>query len=599
MGKKNKKSGKQIVPAETRGYREIAGVGPENSDWPLTLVSDDSDLWQNVWALTSRCRDLLKTNPVYIKYRNSLMANIFGENGIMLRMKIKETEDRVVQSPAEKWALIAHEKRIQRLLDWAERRHGYPAEQYRAFHLAEGLSRSRPEDIISGRAMIKVGEPDVFANIRIEALWKEWKRAENCDLRQQRNYTVLCQLRLISAVRDGDCFIRLLRSPKRNKFGLSIQIINAEWCDRFYNTQLENGNVVIMGIEYQMTEWGVGEPTAYYFIKRQPQDWQFSIPGAFNFTGGHLHVRIDADEIIHYARPVDADATRPAPWIASTIPKGRQLDQYELYEVIAAREACTKVGFLWSDVVAEGGNGQVPIDPKSSLPKWRVGPGDIIPLNYGVKYQERDPAHPTQNMPAFSKEMLRRISAGLPGSDYNVLANDLENINFSAGRLGRLDTNEMCKMIQTFDIDTAERPIFETWLEMGMITGAIPFGFSEAKYAKLNRPLFQGRRWNGVDETKDVTAAALRVANKFSSRGRECAEEGRDFEEIAFELAEEEMLLESLGMASTMTVESPPPVEPAEDAADGEDKPVASTNGNGNGKKPAKKSKGNRLPLLS
>ena len=571
---------------QTRSYREVSGVGTENSDWPFTLISDDSDLWQNVWALTSRCRDLFKTNSIYIKYRNSLISNIFGEKGIMLRMKIKETEDRVVQGKnerQEKFDLLAHEKKIQRLLDWAASKKGTKAQQYRAFHLAEGLSLSKTDDVLTGRAMIKVGQMDVFANMLIERRWDEWQRAQFCDLRRTRDYNCLRQLRLIGAVRDGDCFIRLIRSPKRNKFGFSIQVINAEWCDRFYNALLPSGNVVIMGIEYEMTDWGVGAPAAYYFIRRQPQDWQFTIPGAFNFVGGNLHVRIDASEIIHYARPVDADATRPAPWIASTIPKGRQLDQYELYEVIAAREAATKVGFLWSDMNMEGGGAQVPIQPKGSLPKWRVGPGDIIPLEWGVKYQERNAAHPSQNMPTFSKEMLRRIAAGCPGADYNVLANDLENINFSAGRLGRLDTNETSKMIQEFDINTAERPIFEAWLEMSLITGAIEMPL--VKFEKFNKPIFHGRRWRGVDETKDVTAAALRVANKFNSRTREIAEDSGDFEEIAFELAEEEMLLDSLGLETTLTVEGAKQPQPAQDTADNETPPPAK---NGNGKKPAK-----------
>lgn len=557
--KASRRTGSQL---ETRGYREVTAVGGQNQDWNISMLGEDSDVWQNVWLLTSRVRDLFKTNPTFVKYREMLWANVFGAKGIMLRMKIQEQADRVVYSADEKACLVKHEERINRIREWAEKKNGTEIERYRAFTLADRLDRTRFDDVLRGEAMVKVGAPDVYANTLIEGRWKEWQRATFCDVRQRRNYNVLRQLRLLNAVRDGDIFVRHIKSPKVNKFGYSLQLISAEWCDRFYNTILPNGNVVIMGIEYEMSTWGLGKPVAFYFIKRQPMDWQFSIPGAFNFSSGAIHQRVAAEEIIHYARAVDAEGTRPAPWVASTIPASRQLDQAMIAEVIAWREAACKVGFLYSDVLPEGGAAGVSIDPKTGLPRQQFSPGETHALPWGVKYQERDPKHPNSNVEQFRKSAGRSQSAGMPGADYNVLFNDLENINFSAGRLGRLDTNEMSMLLQEFDIETAERPIFESFLEMGMITGAIPLPLS--KFDKFNKPVFQGRRWAQVDEGKAVDAAAKRVANKFSSRNRECADEGIDFEDNAFELAEEEMLLEQLGLSTETTAEGKSAPAPAQ-----------------------------------
>lgn len=564
MGKKSEKRAAraakenrlQVVEKSDRqrDYRGVVSVGGDNGDWIINQLTNDSDVWQNSWLLTARARDLFKTNPVLIKYRELLWSNVFGANGIMLRMKIKETEDRVVSAPAEKWAIIAHERKINQLRKWAERKTGSPIDEYRLLTMADRAENCTREDIISGRAMmIQVGDPDVYACLRVESGWKQWQRAEFCDLRKTRDYKVLRQLRLLNGARDGDVFIRKIMDPKVNKFGFSLQIIAAEWCDRFYNTVLTNGNVVIMGIEYKMSDWGIGEPVAYYFIKRQPMDWQFSIPGAFNFTGAALHTRIDASEIIHYARPDDGEGTRPAPWVSSVIPSSRQLDQAMIAEVVAWRESACKVGFLYSDIMPEGGFQGDTINPRNSLPTQPLSPGEVHALEYGVKFQGNDPLHPNSNVEQFRKTVGRQITAGLPGGDYNILFSDLENINFSAGRLGRLDTNEMSMLLQQFDIDTAERPIFEEWLYMALATGAIPLPL--AKFDKYNKPVFNGRRWRAIDEVKEVTASALRIANKLSNRSSECADEGVDFEENAFELAEEEMLLESLGMSTQTTVE--------------------------------------------
>jgi len=372
-------------------------------------------------------------------------------------------------------------------------------------------------------------------------------------------------------VRDGDIFIRIIKSPKVNAMGFSLQLVNSEWCDRWLNATLDNGNEIRMGIEYQASEWGLGAPVAYYFIKRQPNDWQYSSPGSGGYYMAGMHERVPADQIIHYARPVDAEGTRPAPWVAATIPTSRQLDQAMLAEVIAWRESACKTGWLYSDVNPEGGMSGIAIDPKTGLPNHQLAPGETHALPWGVKFQANNPTHPNANVSEFRKATLRGMAAGMPACDYNSLAWDLESINFSAGRLGRLDTNEISMMLQDFDIERAEVPIFEAGLEMALIMGAIPLPFS--KFAKFNKPCFQGRRWAQVDETKAVTAAALRVANHFSSDQRECADMGVDFEDVLFEQAEADMLKQQLGISPQKTVQQQGQGTAEADTEDDEDEP--------------------------
>jgi hypothetical protein len=134
-----------------------------------------------------------------------------------------------------------------------------------------------------------------------------------------------------------------------------------------------------------------------------------------------------------------------------------------------------------------------------------------------------------------------------------------------------LDERELWKLLQRFDIEVAERPIFENWLYMALLTGAIPLPL--AKFDKFNKPIFRGRRWAWVDPLKEVQSSALEVANKFTSRTRiiEDSDVDADFEQVLFELAEEEMLMTELGMDATPVVGKVSPTKPAEDTADSED----------------------------
>lgn len=564
---KKRRVSKSPAKIDQRAFNDILRTAVGN-EWVTSGLSLDAETFQNVFGLRAAMRDLWRSNPYLAKYQEQLAANVFGEAGIMLRSKIKEESDRVVYAEEEKLALIKHEERINRLRTWAEKKLGNPIEKYRAFQLADALDRSKHDDIIRGEAIIKVGSPDVYANQRVEAWWTEWHRAKYCDVRGRRDYNTLRQLRLWSCARDGGHFIRLIKDVHVNRMGFAIQQVNDEWCDHFYNETLDNGNVVRMGIEYEATTWGIGKPVAFYFIKRIPRDWQ---TGA-RYGGGYSpplnshqqRDRVPAEEIIHYARFTDTESTRPPPWGISIIGKAKQLDMYEIAEVVAARAEACKTGWLWSDIVPEGG--VLPeIDPTKAAAGIKISPGGLYGLPYGVKHQSNDPTHPSGNFQNFRQGMGQATCAGLPGADYNVIFNDLANINFSAGRLGRLDTSEQFKLLQRWDITTAEIPIFEAGLEMALLTGAIPL--PTKKFAKFNAPIFQGRRWQDLDEIKSATAAALRVANMLSTRGRECAEAGVDFEDIAIEISEEHMLLESLGLDPTLTVQSkaPPISDPEPD----------------------------------
>jgi len=530
MKKKPKKPAarkQKETASSVRSYREIVGLSGPYSDWSLSFLSEDADLWQNNAVMRDRARDLFKTNAYLAKYSEELRANVPGEDGLRLRMKIKEEIDRIVYAADEKQFLDAHSDKIERLREYGNQK---GRSEFRLFRTPYNRAK----------ATVQAGQLDLYACTLIENAWREWQRKEFCTVTGKYTYNETRQIRLISAARDGDFFIRKIEDAKINKFGFSLQLINSEWCDFNLNiARLENGNTIRMGIEMD----SYGKPVAFHFIKVDPWAWQFGQPG-WNVTAAKGHERIPAKEIIHYARFSNADSTRPAPWCAPVMQKIRQLDKFEEAEVIAARAAASKMGVVESDIVPEGGIDVSPDPCKAGT--WEMSPGSIQGMPFGMKMRAIDWQHPNGNFENFRKGMLRSICAGLPGADYNVIANDLENINFSAGRLGRLDTNEMWKQLQRFDIETAERPIFEAWLEMALLSGVIKLPY--AKYAKYNKPHFSGRRWAGVDVMKEVNAAATAIENKMMSYSQWFDEQGLDLEEVWMEIAEEQMLADDLGL---------------------------------------------------
>lgn len=542
-----------LKPQRKRSYADITALGGVNSDWVLRGLTEDADLYQNAYALILRSRDLFKTNCYLINYLQELFANTFGANGVTLRMRVKETEDRVVYAAGEKRCLDAFVKK------YAE------AGLARSFYEAVAIADER------ALAKVKVGDLDLYACTLIEDAFTEWQRAENCTVTGRFTYNEARQHRMSGACIDGDCFIRLIRDPKVNRFGFTLQHIPGEMCDYNYNdARLPSGNEIRMGIEFD--QWG--KEVAFHFIKPARDQWRWGTLLNNSQISRVEHERIEAAECIHYGRFTRADQSRPAPWCTSIIQKARHLDSFEIASVIAARTGACSTVYLESTMNPEGGTMAQPPDPSKDPNTYNLAAGSAVGLPYGVTAKAINPNSPHDQFEPFRKSMLRSMCAGLPGAGYSAMSGDYESVNFSAGRLDKLTVNEQWKMVQSFDEATAERRIFEAWLEMALATGAIPLPL--AKFDKFNKPCFHYRRWAGVDPGKESTANATDLANGLTTRSELLADKGMDFEEVSLELAREEAFLESLGL-DTDTTAKPELPEPAEGG--GEDTPAPKTNG--------------------
>jgi hypothetical protein len=143
------------------------------------------------------------SGPTHIsKWIEEAWANVFGAEGITCRMRVKETEDRVVYAPDEKGVITANARRRERIAKYVERKYG------RTFETRAG-------------ATIQVGDLDLYANKTIEDGWRDWQRREYCTVSGALSYNEVRQIRLLSAARDGDYFIRHVRDPKINDYGYS------------------------------------------------------------------------------------------------------------------------------------------------------------------------------------------------------------------------------------------------------------------------------------------------------------------------------------------------------------------------------------------
>ncbi len=485
------------VPA-ARGYYNASAIGGINSDWALIGLSEDADLYRNWRNLLMRSRDLAKEDVFFQKYREELQANVIGSSGPTMRLNIRSEV---------------------------------------------------------------TGQHDLIKAQAVEGAFTAWANSKKCSANGRHTLQEMRLLRIWLAARDGECFIRIIRDRRLNRFGIALQLIQTEWCPHELNEKLSNGNEIRMGIEYDAE---FGRPVRYYFAKERP-DFRTQ----YNLYSGMISreacIAVDAEDVIHYARFTDADQTRPAPWTTPVIILARHIGKYQEATVISARVEACKVGILKSTIVAEGGNFGAPPDP-TKIQNFEVTPGSVTGLPYGVDFQSWDPKHANGNFEQFRNGVLRSFCAGLPGANYNIIANDLKGVNYSSGRLGMLDERELWKMLQAFDITNAETPIFEAWLYTQVVTGdTLPNSVLQAGFDALNQPLFNGRRWAWVDPLKEAEANRLEIANHLKSPRRVLEEQGIDFEEEMSQIRDDFAFMRSMGLTPPQPDGKPVVIEDEEE----------------------------------
>src|SRR5260370_232257 len=290
-----------------------------------------------------------------------------------------------------------------------------------------------------------------------------------------------------------------------------------------------------MGVE--VDQWG--RPVAYHINLKHPSD----------LGGSLLRERIPADQILHLYDPERINQTRGISWFDRWMVELRMVGGYVEAELVAARTGAAKMGFLkYNDASAF-------VEPNPDA-KYRIEaqPGVIETLPPGLDFQAWSPEHPASAFPAFIKAMLRFVASSL-GVSYNALAADLEGVNYSSMRSGLLIERDQGKMGQSFMKERMLQPIFEPWMSMALLSGALVLDSRDPSRFLAGK--WEPRGWMWVDPLKDVQATILGIGAGLTSRDAAMAEQGGDVEEVFEQLKEEKELAEEYELDLQIAAKAP------------------------------------------
>lgn len=384
---------------------------------------------------------------------------------------------------------------------------------------------------------IRNREPDQTANDALEAAFKDWGNL-HCDYQGRVSWVEMQNTAIANAAQDGEFIFEVFEGKQHGKYGFQLRSIDPELLDVSKNTKTRNGEIRL-GVEYDNQD----RVTRYHFRRRTQ-----NAAGVGAYYGGEEY-QIDARRIIHGFIPEWPDQSRGVPWMHASIERAKHLEKYDEAAIVKARSTAATMAVLRSTpgneyTGEEDGEGEY---SDATLDQYEAGTIKDIGTR---EITQLDSDYPHQMYDVFVKSQLRSISAGL-GISYHTLSSDLEGVNYSSIRAGVLEDREIFKGLQNWFIRQFIRPVYERWVGMAYLQGAIMIGGRwPAKPPAAYMPAhYQGRRWAWVDPQKDGNANQQAIESRLKSLSQIMREQGDDPDSVWLEIKRDNEKMAALGIA--------------------------------------------------
>ena len=415
--------------------------------------------------------------------------------------------------------------------------------------VGKGLS---PQSIIPWKRLGITAEQAREIQDQIEWLWIEW--TDQAHFRGQLTFEGLQAMAVRSLVRSGE-FLHLPVIEKRPRSGCRFRLRIQEIDPRRLRTPYTKVESPYFHDGVEVNLYGV--PVAYWIQNPTPEfgfvdytclateDYQ-RYPAMLNFgRRGVFHIfRAEEDEQYRGSSPL-------SPVVSFLRNFTDSIDNELLAQVIASSfpvfiELEGGVAGGLPDYVQEG---QTEEEPRYYQD---VQGGQIMYGNKGEKPQVLESSRPSSNFQNFCTLLLRMIGAALE-LPYETITKDFSKTNYSSARAALLEASRVYDIYRSDLIRHYCQPIFSMVVEEAYLSGLIDLPCSVVEFYR-DKTLWTNARWIApargyIDPLKEANANIAMINAGLMSRSEAIAERGGDFDDVAQRIADENEILEDLGIS--------------------------------------------------
>lgn len=388
------------------------------------------------------------------------------------------------------------------------------------------------------------GQLDQIVNNQLEKAWFDFGKRVNGYIEKSgtQGDIDLDILILRTLIIDGEVFIRVDRDAK-NEYGITFELLDGLTIDTTKNQlATPTQNAIVMGVQIDKYNRPI-----QYWIREHNGD---------NYNTGKLYA-VPADEIIHIYKQEFVGQTRGFGDIVASIDSLKQLDDFAIAELVAAKiSACTSVFYEKNGDTAGDFLDQSADDAEDQgnfIQQIAPGIASIVPQGYTVK--SVSPTHPNSNFSGFVKAIVRRIASAC-GVSYNRLSHDYEAVNYSSLREASLDEAKTYANLQRFFIENWKNIEYELFLKSYIINSSSS-NLRTTRFKDYLDYNFIARKQALFDESKEILAIQRRLAMGLSNPIIELEARGYDPQEILEGWKTWDMLCQKHGIHFEYGVKTP------------------------------------------
>lgn len=360
----------------------------------------------------------------------------------------------------------------------------------------------------------------------VELLADRFLEKTDCDADGRHTFAGLQTAGFWEMVEGGEVLVR--RRWRRASDGLAVpvqfQMLEGDFLDHSKDGPAAGGGRIVQGVEYD----ALGRRRAYWLFREHP--------GSLHATG--VSHPVPARDIIHAYRLDRPGQVRGIPWAAPVMLRLADLYDYEDAQLVRQKIAACFVGFYYDS--ADFGSsfaGMAENDDGDLIEKFEPGMFHKLPPGSEVKFGSPPSVSGYEE---YLRASLRAVAAGF-GVSYEAISNDLRGVNFSSGKMGRLEFQRNVEVWRALTfIPQFVAPLVRWFLEAAELAGAADVEGVTTRYI--------APRTEMIDPPREGRAQRDMIRSGQKTLTQVVRESGRDPVEHFEEYAEDLRRLDELGI---------------------------------------------------
>ena len=350
----------------------------------------------------------------------------------------------------------------------------------------------------------------------IKDIWHDWAESTACDWYGKLNFYGLQELAMRAIAEGGDVLIvrRWVMPDEDCPLPIKLQILEGDQLDHTRDGINDRG-IVRLGVQYNKE----GQVLGYWIYDYPPGD------GVFFGTRCESQY-VEKADVAHAFEILRPGQCRGVPFGVAAFMKTGDFSDYEDAQLVKQKIAACFAAFVL-------GSEDTDTEPYEALE-----PGIIEHLSDVEKVEFANPPAVGDYDP-YSSRILQGIAAAY-GITYEMLTMDYSRVNFTSGRMAKIDVTANFRSWQyNMIVPQLCAPVWNWFLKACLIAG---------KITKPIRADWTAPRVQQLDPTKETDAQVKRIKSGLATISEVIREMGREPDEFFKEYQQDVQRLREMGI---------------------------------------------------